>query len=185
MVREGYEDAPTFAEALEREPGRLQDPSFRTQCPQFYPDYFYFTAGLYFEQVRRYIETFGRDRVKVYLFEEFVKQPVPICQDAFRFLEVDPGFVPKIEVHNEGRAPESIALQYYLRAELLKAQHKPNQAAATQTLERLMEWNVSRGNKPQPDKQLLQALTDRYRQDIQRLESLLQRDLSAWIGKIG
>ena len=86
MVREGYEDAPTFAEALEREPVRLHDPVFRVQCPQFFPDYLYFTTGLYFEQVSRYIETFGRDRVKIYLFEEFVKQPALICQDAFRFV---------------------------------------------------------------------------------------------------
>jgi len=185
LVRCGYEDAPTFAEALEREPARLQDPSFRTQCPQFYQDYFYFSTGLYFEQVSRYIETFGRDRVKVYLFEEFIKQPVQICQDAFRFLEVDPEFVPKIEVHNEGCVPESIALQYHLRAELIKVQDKPDQAAAARTLERLMEWNVRRGGKPRPDKQFLESLTDRYRQNIEQLQKLLGRDLSDWVKKTG
>ena len=181
MVREGYEDAPTFAEALERETIRLHDPVFKMNCPAFYADYFYFTTGLYFEQVSRYIETFGRDRVKIYLFEEFVKQPVPICQDAFRFLEVDPAFVPKTEIHNEGRVPESIALQYHLRAELHKVQHKPDQSAAVQTLERLMEWNVRRGSKPQPDTQLLATLTDRYRRNIEQLQTLLGRDLSSWI----
>jgi hypothetical protein len=183
MVREGYEDAPTFAEALEREPVRLHDPVFRAQCPQFFPDYLYFTTGLYFEQVSRYIETFGPDRVKVYLFEEFVKQPVPVCQDAFRFLGVNADFVPKMEIHNEGCIPESIALQYQLRAELLKAQGMPDQSAAAQLVERLMEWNVRRGNRPQPDKQLLEILTDRYRQNIERLETLLGRDLSGWINK--
>jgi hypothetical protein len=185
MVREGYEDAPTFAEALEREPVRLHDPAFRAQCPQFFPDYLYFTTGLYFEQVRRYIETFGRDRVKIYLFEEFIKQPVPICRDIFRFLEVDDSFTPKMELHNEGRIPKSVALQFRLRAELARRRRFIPHAWRIKLVEHWMKRNVQRGNKPQPDKKLLKALTDRYRQDVERVQTLLGRDLSGWMKKSG
>lgn len=181
MVREGYEDAPTFAEALEREPVRLCDPAFRAQCPQFFPDYLYFTTGLYFEQVSRYIETFGRDRVKIYLFEEFIKEPLQVCQDVFRFLEVDDGFVPKIGLHNEGRVPKSIALQYRLRAELQYRRKYVPHTWRIRLVECLMEWNARRGGKPQYDKHLLEILTQRYRQNIEQLQALLGRDLSGWI----
>jgi hypothetical protein len=181
MVREGYEDAPTFAEALERELVRLHDSVFRAQCPQFFPDYLYFTTGLYFEQVSRYIETFGRDRVKIYLFEEFIKQPIAVCQDVFRFLEVDAGFVPKMGIYNEGRIPKSIGLQYWLRAELLRRRRFIPHTWRIKLVERLMERNVCRGSKPQPDKIFMEALTDRYRQNIGQLQTLLGRDLSGWI----
>jgi sulfotransferase family protein len=181
MVREGYEDAPTFAEALEREPVRMHDAVFRAQCPQFSPDYLYFTTGLYFEQVKRYIETFGRERIKIYLFEEFIKQPVTICQDVFRFLEVDDNFTPKMELHNEGRIPKSIALQFRLRQELARRRKFIPHAWRIKLVKHLMERNVRRGSKPQPDKQLMESLANRYRQNIQQLEMLLGRNFSAWI----
>src|SRR5437588_7141599 len=66
MVREGYENAPSFADALERESSRARDPDFRANCPQFFPDYLYYTTGLYSEQVERFLETFGPDSVRIY-----------------------------------------------------------------------------------------------------------------------
>ena len=184
MVREGYEDAPTFAEALERETVRLKDPAFRAQCPQYFPDYLYFTTGIYYEQINRYFETFGRDRVKVYLFEEFIKQPVPICQEVFRFLEVDDSFVPKMELHNEGRIPKSIALQFWLRGKIMNRKRRSSlRKRINRLIERAMEWNIRRGSKPTPDLKQLETLTESYRQDIERLQSRLGRDLSGWMKK--
>ncbi len=181
MVREGYEDAPTFAEALEREPVRMQDSAFRAECPQFFPDYLYFTSGLYFEQVKRCLETFGRERVKIYLFEEFTQEPTVVCQDIFRFLGVDDGFVPKLEVHNEGRIPKSIACQYWLRGEWHRRRKIGSRSLRRKLVRPLMEWNVRCGSKLHPDKQILEALTARYRPDIEQLQALLGRDLSGWL----
>lgn len=181
MVREGYEDAPTFAEALEREPMRIEDPNFRAQCRQFFGDYLYFNSGLYFEQVRRCFETFGRDRVKVYLFEEFIEQPVTVCQDIFRFLEVDPGFMPETEIHNEGRVPKSIAWQFWLRGESRRRRVLGSRSLRSKLAKHLMDWNVYQGNKPKADEHVLEALTSRYRPNIERLQELLGRDLSGWL----
>jgi hypothetical protein len=180
MVREGYEDAPTFAEALDREADRLKDLKFQAESPQFLADYLYFTTGFYFEQIDRYLEIFGRDRVKVYLFEEFIKQPLAICQDVFRFLEVDDHFVPNLEVHNEGRIPKSIAFQYWLRSKMPRRQRGVLQKLQAKILWGLMDLNVRCGAKPQPDRALLDSMTVRYREDIERLQVLLDRDFSVW-----
>jgi HPt (histidine-containing phosphotransfer) domain-containing protein len=48
-----------------------------------------------------------------------------------------------------------------------------------------MERNIRRGSKPQADQQLLDALTERYRQDIEKLQTLLGRNLSGWMNKAG
>ena len=181
MVREGYEDAPTFAEALAREPARLKDAAFQAKPPQLFEDFLYFHAGLYFEQVSRFFNTFGRERVRVYLFEEFVKEPLVICQDVFRFLDVDDSFVPKLERHNEGRIPQSIAWQHWLRAEPKRRRLLGSRSLRGKLAARLMEWNIQRGSKPQAEDKVLAALTERYRPDIEKLEALLGRDLSGWL----
>ena len=186
MVREGYEDAPTFAEALEREPARLSDPLFRAQCPQYFPDYLYFTTGLYYEQVSRYIETFGRERIKVYLSEDLINQPLAVCQDAFRFLDVDTGFIPRMEMHNEGRFPKSIALQYWLRTALDNRQpFFARVLRKTKIVKSLMDWNVRHGRKPKLEKELLATLSRRYQPDIDKLQTLLGRNLSDWTNSSG
>jgi len=48
----------------------------------------------YYEPVRRYLELFGRDRVKVFLFDDLVSEPQRTVQDVYSFLGVDPSYVP-------------------------------------------------------------------------------------------
>lgn len=181
MLREGYEDAETFAEALEREPARMADPSFRNRCPQFYPGYFYFNSGLYFEQIRRYLDVFGREQVKVCLFEDFVEQPEAVCRDICEFIGVSTDFTPQIDVHNEGRIPASIPLQYFLRTRADRFVRFLPRHARRRWIKRWMERNVRKGRKPVQDPQLLSMLTARYRKNIIQLEDLLGLDLSRWL----
>jgi len=184
MVREGCEDAPTFAEALEREEARMNDPTFRERCPHFFDDYLYFTTGFYYEQVSRYFETFGRDRVKVFLFEEFISHPLTVCHEIFRFLGIDDSFVPEMEIHNKGRIPKSITLQSWLRSRSTGPSRWPVMGSLTGRIAALaMEWNVRLGGKSSPDAELMESLTEAYRDDIKRLEILMGRDLSLWLRK--
>jgi Sulfotransferase domain len=180
MVREGYENAPTFARALELESSRMQDPTFRASCPQFYPDYLYYTTGLYSEQLRRYLDTFGEKNVRVYIFEEFIKQPVEICRDMFDFLDVDPNFKPTTEVHNQARVPASASLQYWLRTKAPRYFRFIPTKVRQKCLLNLMNLNTRKGSAPAQDTQLERSLIERYHSDISRLEQLLNRDLSMW-----
>ena len=180
MVREGYEDARTFAEALRRESVRHADPGFPKQALQFFPDYLYFSSGLYSEQIRRYLTTFGADRVRVHLFEDFVRDPVAVCRDLFQFLEVDVDFSPTFSVNNEGRIPGSVPLQFWLRTKLPYLRFLPGRFRENLP-RRLMDWNVKLGHEPKAEKAVLEQLIERYRDDILKLEQLLQRDLSHWL----
>lgn len=190
MVREGWEDAKTFEDALAREPARLRDQHFREHCLEFFPDYLYFGSGLYTHQVERYFATFGRERVRIYLFEEFVKDPVAICQDIFSFLDVNRAFVPQIEVHNEGRVPFSISLQFYMQSVAMgqrtgypvRILPKPYRG---RVLSSVKELNQRFGKKTTISPVVYQNLMERYHNDIKQLEQLLERDLSIWYAKKG
>ena len=181
MVREGYENAATFDKALELESSRMKSPTFRTTCPQFYPDYLYYTTGLYSEQVRRYLETFGEGNIRIYIFEEFAKDPHAVCRDIFEFLGVDPDFEPTIAIHNEARIPASARFQYWLRNRARRYLWFLPSALRRKFLLQLMALNTSRGSTPSHDAIIEGRLLERYREDIRRLEQLLNRDLSLWV----
>ena len=181
MVREGYEDVPAFAAALDIEALRERDPNFRASCPEFFSDYLYFASGLYAEQVRRFLETFGKENVRIYIFEEFVRDPLATCSDIFNFLGVDPYFEPKIAVHNEARLPASPRLQFWLRNRASKYLFFLPSRLRRRFIAALMAINTGRGFSPQRDTETEARLLDRYRDDIRRLEQLLDRDLSIWL----
>ena len=45
--------------------------------------------GFYYRRLKRYLDLFSREQLKVYLFEEFKKEPARILADLFGFLGVD------------------------------------------------------------------------------------------------
>jgi hypothetical protein len=182
-VMKGWEDADSFEKALDREPLRLKNPSHLTCRHHFPPDFFYFKNGLYFQQVKRYIDIFGKDRVMVYLFEDLVKRPLSVCREVFDFLNVDPQFVPSIAVHNEGRKPVSTTLQFwfYTKAEKLKSRTEWYSWRLFRVYRKLMIVNTFLGKKSRLSEALYDSLMAKYRSDIHQLESLLNRDLSIWL----
>lgn len=52
--------------------------------------------GMYYEQVKRYIDLFGKERVLVLILEESKENPQDFIKKIFEFLEVDPQFVPNM-----------------------------------------------------------------------------------------
>jgi Sulfotransferase domain len=181
MVREGYEDAPTFAAALELESSRICDPAFPETCSEFHHSYYYYATGLYTEQVRRFLETFGRDNVRVYIFEEFAADPRATCRDIFEFLDVDPDFEPAIAIHNEARLPASPRLQFWLRNHAPRYFFFLRSRLRRKMLDSLMALNTNRGSTPRREPEVEARLFERYRDDIRELERILERDLSVWL----
>jgi len=180
MVREGYENAPSFVDALELESTRLKTPQFRDSCPELFADYLYFGSGLYSQQVSRFLETFGRENVRIYLFEEFVEDPITICRDIFNFLDVDPTFRPTITVHNEARLPASASLQFWLRNKAPRYLRFVPAKLRRKFLGQLMMLNTRLGSAPRRDPETETHLLERYREDVAQLEQILDRDLSSW-----
>jgi hypothetical protein len=174
MMMEGYESASSFEAALHAEEHRLANPSFIKNCPQAFWDYYYFTSGLYAEQVRRYLDTFGKSNLRIYLFEEMQRNPAALFADVCRFLEIDPGFVPSLEPTNQSCMPKWNRLQYILRG----ARWKPGCARIVASA---MELNRKLGANAQMRPATERRLRQKYRQNIRGLAELIGKDLSAWL----
>lgn len=68
----------------------------------------YVNVSYYAMQLRPYFETFGRDRVYTVIFEEFVREPLPVVQRLFSWLGVDSSFVPPNLHARENATPAKV-----------------------------------------------------------------------------
>jgi hypothetical protein len=64
----------------------------------------YLDSGYYAEQLRRYIQLFGREKLLVIFFEELVDNPELSMSEIFRFMNVDPSYSSRIgySILNDG-----------------------------------------------------------------------------------
>jgi hypothetical protein len=92
------------------------DASLRHESEQFRVLSPFLEFGLYYGQVKRYLEWFPKERVCIHLFEDYQKEPARVLRDIFDFLGVDSRTVPDTSrKHLEARIPRSVAISYFLR----------------------------------------------------------------------
>lgn len=171
----------TFARALEQEPSRI--------AANWNELWHYKSMGFYHKQVKRYYETFGRNQLHVYLYEDLQNDPLSLVREIFDILGVDTSFVPDVsKKYNISSLPKH---QFY--GKLL---HRAKTAAQSSRkhLPKRLHWRVNRlvtiigaaessNSTPPPPmpEDIRNSLLAEYRDDILRLEDLLQRDLSHWL----
>ncbi|NES20105.1 MAG: sulfotransferase [Symploca sp. SIO3E6] len=145
--------------------------------------------GFYYTPIKHYYETFGREKIKVYLYEDLCNNPVALMQDMYQFIGVDDNFcpdtakkyqvaqVPKVKLVNtilrKQNLPRTIVasvLRYLLPLTLRQS--------IRSRLIKLNSTNKTQAPLSPEDRQQLVAL---YREDILQLQDLIHRDLSSWL----
>ena len=136
---------------------------------------------MYHDQVRNYIDTFGRDRVRVWLTEDLKDGAADVCREAFEFLGVEPLAVDTGTVYNRSGPVRSRTLARLLfwkfpgRRRLGKA----FPAVAKQMRWRLIQRNM--GTPPPMRPETRERLVGVFREDVLKLQDVLGRDLSHWL----
>jgi hypothetical protein len=143
----------------------------------------YVEFGMYYEQVKRYFDTFGREQVKVIIFEEFVQHPAQTVNEVLAFLGVNYSVTEVKEQYNPYSVPRSplsnliFALFRWLRARDIKF-YKMLVLLPDSVVESLPEKILfKRTHKPKIEPKASKFLQEIYREDILKLESLLGRSL--------
>lgn len=137
--------------------------------------------GFYYKRMRRYFDIFPRHQIKVYIFEEFKKDPAKIVEDLFDFLGVDTNFVPDTSTrYNPGGVPKNRLLnRFFYDPTLIRAAKSMLPDSAQEMVKRVRQQNLKTPPKFPAD--LRADLLDLYREDILKLEELLDQDLSIWL----
>lgn len=154
----------------------------RRMAENWSPNYHYKHRGFYYDQLQRYYDRFDGDRIRIYLFEELQQDPIALVRDLFSYLEVDGNFNPQTEQkYNESQVPiNSQVNQFVDRPNFVKTLLKPfvPQAWRDRLKQTIKQTNSS---KPKLDPGLRSQLTQVYREDMLKLQDLIQKDLSNWI----
>jgi len=171
-----YEPLADFREALEREEKRI--------AAGWHHIWHYRRMGRYHEQLRRFYREFDAEQIRVYRFEDFVRDPRPVLRDCFGFLRVDPCFRPRWKpVTVPSGEPRVEALQrYLLEAAPVKRMVK---RILPGRIRRRLSRRIRKANlrKPPMDPALRQELLEGYRDGIYELSELTGRDFTGWLAR--
>jgi len=130
----------------------------------------------YAEDVKRYLDIFGKNQVKIIIFEEFVKDPKKTVEDILRFLGLNQSLANfKDDVYNQyvGRAvPRGKLSQLILDK---SAKSKIIKKIIPYSTRRFLENKTLTKKEPKPkiDQADRELLIDFYKDDVKKLENLL------------
>ncbi|MFC1869144.1 sulfotransferase domain-containing protein [Thermodesulfobacteriota bacterium] len=178
-VRREGETIASFEAALAAESNRRKSLEFKKKCYGWHANYYYFQRGLYYNQVKRYIDAFGGEKVKIFLFDELTKDPFEVAREAFRFLGVDDTFLPSIEVHNPAGSILKIPKFWTDRGLFVKTSQFVLSKNLIKKIPHLFR-NFGRELPAPINPATAQNLRKLYQDDICRLENLIGKDLAAW-----
>lgn len=145
------------------------------------PDSSHVREGFYYRRLKRYFDIFPRDQIKVYIFEEFKLDPAKVVMDLFDFLGVDANFVPDTSIrYNPAGVPRNRFLNRFSYDPTLV---RTATSVLPERLQILVKRVRQQSMKPPPKfpSDLRTELLELYREDIIKLETLLDRDLSIWL----
>lgn len=174
MVRDLREDL-SFEDGLEEEPNRIRN--------NWELIYHYKACSLYYESVKAFLDNF-RD-VKIVLTEEQEKRPQQTLRSIFRFLDVDPNFDVNTEIrYNMSGKPKSRWLhEFFFEGNIARKIAQPiartlfSHETRMRIAQKIQEKNLTRLTI-NPD--TAEKLHKYFEEDIQKMEKLLNRDLSLW-----
>jgi hypothetical protein len=181
-IRQGIEPLTNFREALQAERERIQ---------KNWGILWHYTApGFYYVQLKCYFERFNRDRIGVYLYDDFHSNPAGLMKRIYGFLEVSESFTPNMSIkYNVSGVPKNRTLHALtlltlnplvvtiLRSLVPDRFHELLMRNRDGFIWRSFNVNLRR-QKLMPE--IRTELLDLYREDIVKLEDLIQRDLSSW-----
>ena len=163
--------------------------SFSEQIDKKAHKSFLIRKGFYAAPLKYYLEQFGKEQVKVCLYDDLCRDAESFMEDFYTCIGVEPSFKPDVNKKvQQAKIPKNQAINNLLQGK------NPIRTLAATTLktvmpletrqkirDRLISFN-SQSKKAMPltaeDRQKLIGL---YREDILQLQDLIDRDLSAWL----
>ena len=176
LYNEAFEDLKDFEEALKAEEGRKKE--YMDSKDKWHPHIFYREVARYPEQVQRYFDNFGRDNVKVIIFDDFITNTEKIYKETLEFLDVDPNFKPVYSIHNEARVYRSRKLQYAMQNNALGLRGILNKIPGSSSAFRAINQPVRK--RKTMNLELRKKLQEDVKSEADELGNMLSRDLSFW-----
>lgn len=183
-IKFDYENL-SINEAFKKEDERMTSTDHRTLSELTYKNH-----GLYYEQIQIFLKYFKRNQLKVVLYEE-VSNPELLTSELFKFLNVDSKFTPEYKAMNiTGKVKSQTIQKVFLGDNKVKnwLVHNVANKLLSQDLKAKLRWKIihlnTNKNKvdylEQLNSDLKNDLLSFFKDDIDKLELFLSKDLSHW-----
>ena len=137
----------------------------------------YLPSGFYTEPVQRYLDTFGADRIKILIFEEFIRDTREAVGEVLKFLGVAVKSPPSGgKAHNAFALPRGRLTRLFTENVLLR---RTGRALVSDRLRRAAREKIlfKKTAKPPMPEETRKFLEGLYRDDVLKLEKILGRSL--------
>jgi Sulfotransferase domain len=141
----------------------------------------YTEIGMYYEQVKRYIDIFGKENVKIIFTEDMKKNAAGVIKEVYAFIGVDTNFTPDTSTqYNEVYTPKYKNLTWFLNKSGIRPLMKKFSPKFIKSIivKTLYKGKSDKGEIPANAKAFLMG---KLEQDIKKLSTLLNKDLSNWL----
>jgi hypothetical protein len=145
------------------------------------PDSRWMQIGRYHDQLLRYYELFPREKLHVLLSGDIRRDAVGTVQGLYRFVGVDPAFVPDFATpHNVGGVPASSLVERIFTSRSIRMALEPWMPKGAANWFRRLRARTMR-QAPSLPPELKAQLTNHFRDDIRKTASLIGRKLDHWL----
>ena len=130
----------------------------------------------YTENVQRYFKIFGKNQVKIIIYEEWILHPKETVKEILKFLKLDTSldeFEP--EVYNPFLIPRNSLIEFFLNSNILK---KVIANLTTYSIKKALLNKVffKKDSKPEMFQDDRDFLKNFYKDDVEKLKILLERN---------
>ena len=175
VLRSGREVFSSFEDSINNESKRIED--------NWSPLYHYINKGYYSEQIERYFNEFPIGNIKILLFEDIIQNTKECLIDIFRFLQVDDTFeVDFSRKLNASGIPRGVfgfilkKMRYYrVMPKFALSDYLPN------FIINFIFKSVYTKSPKLSSKHRKELTNKYYKEEIKKLQKLINRDLSAWL----
>ncbi len=181
---EQYED---FEQALSVETKRKTGKEYTEGFKTLYEALFYKSAGMYFEQVKRYIDSFEKSKVKIILFDDFKSNAQSSYIEVLNFLNLSTKQLPDFKIVNPNTTYRSKALLGFMKSpptfvkKIINVLFPHHSAIRYKLMNAAWSINSKKTSRLPIDKSLRKKLVTEFTPDILKLQALINRDLGDWL----
>lgn len=154
----------------------------------------YLDSGMYFKHLQNYLKYFSGQSVGIFLFDDIQRDPVGFMQNIYKFLGVNEGFIAPSAKKGENTSKKvrfSIMRKVFGYIALLSYFFKKQGfyfliiIFKKMGMEKLLfiinnRLNAETFKRPVINPQTERKLREVFKNDIEKLEGLIDRDLSQW-----
>jgi len=178
VVRDQRETAKTFSEALALEKERKH--------AGWEPIWHFTSVGRYYEQLSRYYALFNRDQIRLFLYEDLAADQENLLREVYQFLNVNADFTPgslvRYNVSGELRSK-------FMNRVIKGLFHRPNPIRWLSRKIFPEKWRLNAATwvrhqnllKRKFSPEVRRQLIETFREDILKLQDLINKDLSQWL----